>query len=199
VKKHAFTMIELIIIIVVVGILSAAVMPRLERDTLRDAANQVVRHIQYTQHLAMVDDVYNDTDNNWYLEKWQIGFRTTNRCYVVYSDLNQGGFADANEAAIDPLDKTLLFSNVTCTATGNNTKILLATEYDINAINLSGGCGGANNYIAFDNLGRPHVGFTGPVNNLMVARCDITLTSGARNAVVSIDPETGYTRITAIN
>lgn len=192
-------MIELIIIIVVVGILSAAVLPRLERDTLRDAANQVVRHIQYTQHLAMVDDVYDNTNGTWFLERWQIGFRTANNCYVVYSDTNQGGFPDTNEAAVDPLDKTLLFSNVTCTATGNNTKLLLASEYDIDGIALNGGCGGANNYIAFDNLGRPHVGFAGPVNNLMAARCDITLTSGARNAVISIDPETGYTRITAIN
>ena len=46
-KSSAFTMFELIIVIVVAGILAAVLIPRLERDNLRMAASQVIRHIQY--------------------------------------------------------------------------------------------------------------------------------------------------------
>lgn len=64
--KKAFTMIELIMIMVVVGILSIAIIPRIDRDTLLEATNQIVSHIRYTQHLAMMDNKYNPKDPNWY-------------------------------------------------------------------------------------------------------------------------------------
>ncbi|WP_300367295.1 prepilin-type N-terminal cleavage/methylation domain-containing protein, partial [Hydrogenimonas sp.] len=51
--KNAFTMLELIIVIVVVGILSAIMIPRFSDDKLREAADQIMSHIRYTQHLAM--------------------------------------------------------------------------------------------------------------------------------------------------
>ncbi|MGB5964879.1 MAG: type II secretion system protein [Sulfurimonadaceae bacterium] len=75
-KHFAFTMLELIIVIIVAGILAAVMIPRLERDNLRMAANQVVRHIQYTQHLSMVNDVYDADDVNWSRRYWKIAFRT---------------------------------------------------------------------------------------------------------------------------
>ncbi|MBN2895607.1 MAG: type II secretion system protein [Campylobacterales bacterium] len=56
--RRALTMIELVFVIVVIGILSAVLIPRMERDSLREAALQVASHIRYTQHLAIVDDKY---------------------------------------------------------------------------------------------------------------------------------------------
>ena len=46
-KKRAFTMIELIFVIVVVGILAAMIMPRLERNGAKEAATQLLTHIRY--------------------------------------------------------------------------------------------------------------------------------------------------------
>ena len=54
-KKRAFTMIELIFVIVVVGILAAMIMPRLERNGAKEAATQLLTHIRsvsYT-HLTL--------------------------------------------------------------------------------------------------------------------------------------------------
>ena len=61
---RAFTMIELIFIIVVVGILAAVAIPRVERNGLIEAADQLSSHIRYTQQLAMNDNEFNATDPN---------------------------------------------------------------------------------------------------------------------------------------
>jgi hypothetical protein len=79
-KRLAFTMLELVFAIVVIGILSAVIIPRMNGGSLfspDDSPNitnyvelssgpggiitaglQVASHIRYTQHLAMVDDKY---------------------------------------------------------------------------------------------------------------------------------------------
>ncbi|MDQ7060006.1 MAG: type II secretion system protein [Sulfurimonas sp.] len=64
--KKAFTMIELIFVLVVVGILAAVILPRTKTNPLQEAAIQLLSHIRYTQHLALVDDVYDANDANWY-------------------------------------------------------------------------------------------------------------------------------------
>jgi Tfp pilus assembly protein FimT len=203
-------MIELIIIIVVVGILSVVVMPRMEKDSLRDAANQVLRHIRYAQHLAMVDDVYNDQDTNWYRDMWKITFRTANNCYTVYSDADDDYQADEDEAAVDPFTRTLLYADSGCTVdSARTTALLLEDEYGIDSITLAkpvaatanaNDCSTATKkYIAFDNLGRPHTGVSTPTGGLMVNPCEITISSGSRSAVITVQPETGYAEITSVD
>ena len=56
-SKAAFSMLELILVIVILGFIAALGLPRLENDPLREAADQLVRHIRYTQQLAMNDNV----------------------------------------------------------------------------------------------------------------------------------------------
>jgi len=202
VKKTAFTMIELIIVIVIAGILAAVVMPRFERDRLREATNQVVRHIQYTQHLAMVNDVYDATlvqtgpRPEWEMMMWAIHFRQTNNCYAISSDLNHNGSFDATETARDTMTNELLYSDGGCTqTTGESSSMLLNDKYNA-TVSVSGSCGG-NSYIAFDGIGRPLKTFD--VTNPITSPCNITLSSSGRNAIISIEPETGYTRITSID
>jgi prepilin-type N-terminal cleavage/methylation domain-containing protein len=55
-KRFAFTMLELIFVIIVIGILAVLAMPSFNKNSLAEAAEQVAGHIRYTQHLAMVDD-----------------------------------------------------------------------------------------------------------------------------------------------
>ena len=50
--KHAFTMIELVFVIVIAGILSAMIASSFDGNNLRQAADQIVSHIRYTQHLG---------------------------------------------------------------------------------------------------------------------------------------------------
>ncbi len=72
--KHAFTMIELVFVIIVVGILSVMIALNFQENTLRQAANQVVSHIRYTQHLAMMDNKFDTNNGKWFRQRWQIRF-----------------------------------------------------------------------------------------------------------------------------
>ena len=56
--KRAFTLFEVILVIVVIGILAAVVLPRLKSDRLNEAADLFINTLRYAQHLAMVDDKY---------------------------------------------------------------------------------------------------------------------------------------------
>lgn len=190
-------MIELIIIIVVVGILVAMVLPRLERDNLREAAEQVARHIRYTQHLAMIEDVYDNSSANWHRAMWRISFRSNN-CYVVSSNRDLNTNYDRSESAVDPLTDKYLYSDVSCSQQStDNGDVFLADKYAIDNIALSSSCGG-NRFIAFDNMGRPHATLGNPVD-LITSKCRITLSASTRSAVIEIHPQTGYTSITSIN
>ena len=56
--RKSFTLFEAIIVIVVIGILAAVAMPRLETDNLQEAADKMISAIRYTQHLALIDNKY---------------------------------------------------------------------------------------------------------------------------------------------
>ena len=174
-------MIELIIVIVVAGILAAVMIPRLERDALREAANQVVRHIQYTQHLAMMNDVYDDGNANWYQNRWSI-----NLCSTAYAVER----ANSSDTAIDILTQRDI----------NGTDNDLA-DMDVSSIDVTPTA--ANCRISFDHLGRPYglsAAPTSPTGGLMAADTTVTLnTSAGRSAVITITRETGYVELTTLN
>ena len=107
--KKAFTMIELIFIIVVVGILAAVAIPRIDRDNLIELVDQVTTHIRYTQQLAMMDNVYDGSDEHWYRGYWRIQFSDSadggdGWKYSVYKDLPgySGNLNSEREVARDP-------------------------------------------------------------------------------------------------
>ena len=104
-KRFAFTMLELVFVILVIGILAGLAMPNLSTSPLQQAAEQIAGHIRYTQHLAMMEDKYNDQNETWYASNWQIWFRIFNNKYYyeVFSDKDQETNSDANEEAIDPI------------------------------------------------------------------------------------------------
>ena len=108
--KKSFTLLELVFVIVVIGILSATVIPSTKTNPLQEAATQLVSHIRYAQHLAMVDDKYmasqslseygdSTTKENhlkqWFNGRWQITFHFNSTepagfreyYYSIFSDI----------------------------------------------------------------------------------------------------------------
>ncbi|MFT7861097.1 MAG: type II secretion system protein [Sulfurimonas sp.] len=218
--KKAFTMMELIFVLVVMGILAAVIMPRMERDPVREAAIQLVSHIRYTQHLAMVDDKYADTadpNKRWWRGRWQLKFKNaaqTNgeESYTIFSDsyavnVYSGNANSKDEIATNPQDKSKKLTGGDNAINFNDTEATrsmnLGMKYGIIAVNLGASCrDNQSKGIAFDHLGRPLKGgfsaFMSPYPNsanLITSDCNITLVGSTGSVTVTITPETGYAYI----
>ena len=213
-KRNAFTMLELVFVLVAIGIMAAVMLPRMERNNLREAAEQVANHIRYTQHLAMVDDKFDPDDANWYKGRWQIIFGTSAYtdsmpAYTIFSDVTGGGSdgePQVGEMAVSPQNPFKLltggYSGIIKTSHEKTTKEMnLGLRYGITAYALSGGCTGAR--ISFDHLGRPISGDLNtmtapyaPASRLITADCIITLTHPDEGTItLTVTPETGYVTI----
>ncbi|MDK9694566.1 MAG: type II secretion system GspH family protein [Sulfurimonas sp.] len=223
--KKAFTMIELIFVIVIIGILAAVIIPRSGSNKLYEAATQVVSHIRYTQHLAMVDDKFNPSDNEWYKRRWQLLFGTsvdTNNkvAYSIFSDKAGGstGNPDTSEIATNPLNNSKLLSGgfsgtLPSISPRATSELNIGQKYGILDVDFSSECSvNDSKRIAFDYLGRPIYGnissLTSPfkvnaTNRLIINQCkieicsvsDCTTASSEEKVTIAIEPETGYAHI----
>jgi prepilin-type N-terminal cleavage/methylation domain-containing protein len=221
--KKAFTMLELVFVIVVVGILSYFAASSFQRNPLREAADQLVGHIRYTQHLAMQDDKFSLTDSSWALGRWQLYFSNNTGsddqwAYTIFSDWKAGhtGNPDMGEVAVNPLNSNQYLTggtsgtNIIHYSDQSATKELnIGHKYGIKDVAFSGGCRSNVQYIHFDYLGRPMNSFsTKPYelpaagwHKLLTTQCKITLCdqactdATAQKITILIEPETGYTHI----
>ena len=218
--KKAFSMLELLFVIVVIGILAVAIIPSMKTDKLREAAIQLVSHIRYTQHLAMSDSKFSDNDAGWYKKRWTIVFNkddyTSNEyAYTIFTDINgvSSGNPDLGEVAINPQNHSLVLSGGFSGANGldirnssefkGTKKLNIGIAYNINDVVFSNECSfSGSKRISFDNFGRPLKGKMSSYsqaykkNRLISGVCKITLVNNNEgNITIAINPETGYTYI----
>jgi len=212
----AFTLLELTMVIVVLGILAALAMPRMERDLRQEAGDSILSAIRYAQHMALMDNVVVPTQPRWQRSFWRFGVRSCLKeeediFYYVGSDKDMEGNIDNNEAAIDPTNgKRMLGAAGTSCADGVNNDaspdIFLTHKYGIKDTNMFLHCGGgdadAARYIGFDYLGRPHTGFSNSPRadyaTLMHADCNLTFKfedESIDDLIITIEQETGYAYI----
>jgi len=220
--RKAFTMLELVFVIVVIGVLAATIIPNIKSNPLREAAIQVVSHIRYTQHLAMMDNKYNFDNNKWFMKRWQIIFGKSNStnqqwAYTIFSD-NAGSSGHSNpslsEIAKDPLRNGVDSSTSTAkllsggysgvlksTNKRANKKMNLGMSYGVTDVSMSGGCLSSNVRISFDAMGRP---IQRPLDSYLTAykqsrliksTCNVILSDQSSSITIAIEPETGYTHI----
>jgi prepilin-type N-terminal cleavage/methylation domain-containing protein len=233
--KRAFTLLELIMVIVIIGILAAVVMPRLNSDRMQKAANLFKNTMRYTQHLALIDDKYipsptlsNYTDamrakketRQWFKKWWTFMIwrddgSSNDSCgqdgpgLRVFSDKpTSGDNYDYNnepsksESAVDPVDKELI---TICLSNNNgyisNEKYNLNKRFGIEKIVIDSPCNNLKNYIAFDELGRPHCVFSRgsdeltPYKNILKSKIKYTLCGDSdceENVSVCLFPYTGF-------
>ncbi len=215
--KKAFTMLELIFVIVVMGIIIAVVTPNTRNNPLQEAAVQLAAHIRYTQHLAMMDDRYNAADNIWYKERWQLAFYSNvytdgAEAYTIFSDTagSSSGNAQESEIARNPENSAQIMTGGYGSAAAINytnpkfigmKKLNIGKTYGVVSVDLTGGCSNAR--LSFDHLGRPlqgdHKTMTGPYSaskqRLISQDCMITLSDAIDSIVLHIEPETGYVSV----
>ena len=206
-KKPAFTMVELVMVIVVLGILAALALPRLDRDLRQEAEDNLLSAIRYTQHLALIDDKTDPRDTNWLQELWQIRFSADGSggfFYTISSDSDQDGSVDKNETAIDPANGRYMYNlggSDTIDA-DESPNIFLAKKYNVDSVALTDGCAAAQ-HVAFDHLGRPYnsIGTTsvGGASNdyaqYMTSDCTITVgfnDDDIADLIITVAKETGH-------
>jgi len=206
-NRPAFTLLELVFVIVILGILAAMTLPRLERDLKQEAADSILSDIRYTQHLALMDNMHEFDNPQWQRKFWKIMFYdcTGDQYYMVGSDSNgdSGSLFDENEAATDPVNGKPMFNSCgTADKSGYSDRIFITDKYGITNVTASSACSnsGANKYIGFDHLGRPHYGFqtSSPPDfaSYMSATCTFTFTmTDGDTFSINILPETGYAQI----
>lgn len=180
--KKAFTLVELVLVMIVLGILAFALWPTKQPTQALEAARQIVAHIRYTQHLALNDDkfaTHMDTGGtgtsiakDWYKRLWRITFSNTQadtKCksagwrYAVYQNISRG-LSDrgqpngAVEAAMNPAQAGKLLS-ACYSGLPNNTsdELNLSQTYKIEKIDFSDfAADGKSQGIIFDELGRAY-------------------------------------------
>ena len=224
-KKRAFTMIELIFVIVVVGILAAIMIPKLNRNASREAANQILTHIRYTQHLAMQDDKYENFISNqskpWFKLRWGITFNETSlkECsidkpgvktwkYSVFFDKSLNGNINSESEVANDIYKSgkLLsggWSGISTDACKKiNKELNLGKRFGITLVDFKDGCSGMQTII-FDEMGRPmrvasttSGGAKRPYDRLLKKDCSITITDKRGNqTIITIEKESGFASI----
>ena len=205
-KKPAFTMLELIFVIIVLGILASMAIPRMDRDLRQGAKDNILAAISLTQHIALVDNKTDPTVNNWQKALWQIRFSNPGSewLYTIASNTDYGVNLDQNESAIDPANGKYMHSaNASPADSDESPNIFLTKLYGIDTVSFNNCTGTSNStaqHIAFDHLGRPHRGVTGSGSydyKTLVKSSDCIITFGfIDNAItdlkITIAMETGY-------
>jgi prepilin-type N-terminal cleavage/methylation domain-containing protein len=160
--KNAFTMIELIFVVVIIGIVSAVSYGSFQRDELAEATHQVLEHIRYTQHLALTENKFDPMDaryislnfpntrnGTFHRGRWQIRFQIVPNSsgasgysgYSIYSDFDrQGGIDHTTQInpATNPLDKKLFALYDNCSNCSED--IFLSRKFNISNISFSANC-----------------------------------------------------------
>ncbi len=226
--RKSFTLIEVVLVIVVIGILAAVIVPRLRSSRVEDAANQILSHIRYTQHLALMDDKIDPSKKDWYKELWQIRFfkkasasadgSTPKWAYAVFSDRDSGSGYDGNpnattgEVALEPETKKLLSGGFTISYNDSRTykPAAIGETYNIVDVKFSSSCSfHQSKRVIFDYLGRPLRGnpqnYTQPYekDKIVQSICYITFcfdsNSCDKNFTIAIEPESGFSYISSLN
>ena len=225
--KKSFTLLEFIFVIVVMGIIMAVVMPNIRKNSLQEAAIQVISHIKYTQHLAMIDNKFDTSDANWYKKRWMIRFKkdlvytgtsVPNKkyynvwAYSIFSDKSGDKNPNLSEMAKNPLyTKQYLSGGYNNTLHVENTlsmkELRLGSKYGITNIKFSVGCRSNVLYVYFDYLGRPFNSMnrssayekaSSGWHKLLTSPCHITLFQDKEMITIVIEPNTGYAHILEI-
>ena len=173
--KKAFTLLELVFVIVIAGILAFVLIPKSSDTKLLESANQLISHIRYAQQLALNNDQFDPNDENWYKKMWRIEFEN-NGTYKVW----RGNEAKSNKIAPDPANPGQKLKDV----------------------QLKRGIIAKGSKVIFDELGRVYneQATTKSYENKIDTNTTIKLCKGSASSdctgkehiKLSIEPETGY-------
>jgi hypothetical protein len=160
--KKSFSILELIIVIVLIGIISSQTIYKKEKSMLNLASDKMLLYLNYTRYIAHIDNKFNINDTQWMGKLWTLKFRRCSKdsdglYYVIYSDMSGGTAHFKKEDCLkDPLNFKYLYSTSDCKNSFDKSKyILLTKEFGIVKVDVS--CN------TTDSLGQISFGYDGKV------------------------------------
>jgi len=204
-KNKAFTMIELIFVIILIGIISSIALNNFDRSSRDQAIDHLLSSFRYTQYLAMLDNKMDSRIPLWQKSLWTIEFK---KCgddfyYNIGSDMSLNGSIEKNEAAVSPINRKSFFSpDGDCSKDYSFAESHLSKKLYITDIVFGANCKDNNsNAISFDYLGRPYSDVKSIVNSnynkLLKNNCKITFSFdyGVQDIILTISRNTGHVGI----
>jgi len=205
-KNPAFSMIELVFVIVVVGILASTSLSQMDRDIQQEAISTTLSNLRLTQQTALSDSKHNNSNQQWQRSYWQFRYQkcgNNDYRYSITSDSNYDGVNDRNESLISSLDSKYIFFDCN-NDNEEDSKQSTFNKYGISSIMGRGDDCSAllteeAGSIAFDNLGRPHYNvadYSAP-NFSEIAKIDCSIIFEFENSnysefVINIENTTGF-------
>ena len=178
--KKAFTLIELVFVIIIIGIIAVFTSSRFSRDGISIATDQILNHIRYTQSLALNQDMLvplpqlssetninaaNKDSRQWFKKWWQFYISGNGESYAVFSDSatssNTNYEFDASPyfpdiIAKDPSTGLYIYGGWSGNSAPDESEkmpaVNVSREFSV-SLRMTG-CSGQ--HILFDRLGRPN-------------------------------------------
>lgn len=164
--KRGFTLVEILMVVVILGIAAACVVPQLSgRDDIKAsaAARVVMADLIYAQNRAI------STQQTHY-----VAFDPTNQNYAVLTGWTPQAFVT------HPINQTNYVTKFSTAATNSMRQITLTSA------DFDGKAG-----LAFDALGAPYSVATDGTTAPLVAQGKVKVTAGTYSLTVTIEPYTG--------
>jgi len=152
--KKSFSLIELVIVILVIGILYYSINVSTKNTTLNQAIDQLISHINYTRHLGIRDnkmqyypinssDIETNRSKYWFKQWWQLRIGQTTSgdyFYEIFSDSPESSTIydhvgnPVSEFAIDPYNQKYMSGNYG----SEPNRFLNLSQYNIKKIKFNG-------------------------------------------------------------
>ena len=169
-KRSAFTLVEVLVVVVIIGIASAVVVPQLSsRDDLRAAAaaRVIMADLMYAQNMSITSQLHH-----------YLVFNTTTQSYSV---VNSAGMTTPINHPVNQTAYTVNFGS------GGSTALQSMT---IDSVSFQGTGATVYSTIGFDELGKP-LAYTGSGGDQDLSTGTVTIRSGSYKLQISIEPYTG--------
>lgn len=201
--KKAFSLLEIVLAIVLIGFLYALFIPKKQINQLEEVTNKISMYLSYVRYKALIDDKYSNNDL-WHKKRWTMKFF---RCredegggiyFSIYSENNDTGHPNQSESLKDPLTNKYIYNNNYCKENNENSKYTLLTKnFDVEKIDIS--CNNTNSLgqISFGNDGRVYSKLSNFSNEAydyeITTPCYIKFTSKNKDEKeIKIHPKTAF-------
>ena len=197
--KKSFSLIELLLVILIIGIVSSMIQVKYMNNDINDAVKSLKLHLNYTRYIAHIDNKEDILDYEWRKKLWTLKFQ---RCsssvgglyYVIYSD-ESGGTAHfkKSETLKEPLSNKYLYSNSDCEVSKDESDdVLLSKKYNITEVKVSCNTTSAIGQISFGYKGSVFSKL-GETPTEIKEKCEISLKNkDGKERVITVEPYTGY-------